>query len=190
MRVTAEHLRGRSFAAAYSSPSGRAVDTANEILVHHPRTPLTRDDGLREFSLGDLEATPEAELFARVDSWSMFGQVFDGTLPRLPGGQPAAVYLDRVAAVFERVARAHGDGEEVLLVSHSVTLTAYLTMVGGVPIQALPNASISTVEITTDGTRRITAIALDPSGHGVPQPIVPRAREDRAGAIDHAPASA
>ncbi|HEY8719911.1 histidine phosphatase family protein [Pengzhenrongella sp.] len=173
VRVTAHDLRGRSFAAAYSSSSGRAVDTANEILAHHPDTPLTSDDDLREFSFGDLEATHEAELFARVDPQEMFGEVFAGTFRGLPGGEPAVVYLDRVRRGFSRIERAHEPGAEVLVVSHGVTLMAYLGMVGGRRLHPLPNASISTVEITPDRSRRITSLGLDPSGQGIPRSIVP-----------------
>lgn len=172
VQITAEHLRGRSFAAAYASPSGRAVDTANELLAFHPNTPLTRDDGLREFNFGAFEAKPEADLYATIDPFEMFGQVFEGTFPGLPGGEPATGYLDRVAAVFARITAAHDDGAEVLVVSHGVTLMAYLTMIGGDRIRPLPNASISTVEIARDGSARVTARGIDPSRQGIPRSSV------------------
>ncbi len=55
MRVTAQHLARHDFAAAYSSPQGRAVLTAMEILRHHPDLPLTVDPDLRELSFGSYE---------------------------------------------------------------------------------------------------------------------------------------
>jgi probable phosphoglycerate mutase len=39
------------------------------------------------------------------------------------------------------------------------------------PMEALPNASISTVEVHADGFRRVVTVALDPAGHGVPDAI-------------------
>lgn len=167
--ATAHHLSARSFAAAYASPSGRTVTTADAILAHHPGTPLATDDDLREFSFGDFEAAPEQDLHAYVDPWEMFARVFDGTYPGLPGGESAASYLDRVRAGFTRIEETHRGDSEVLVVSHGVTLAAYLTMIGSAPTHPLPNASISTVEIGADGRHRLTSFAVDPSGQGVPQ---------------------
>lgn len=167
--VTAHHLRTRSFAAAYASPSGRTVATADAILSHHPDTALTTDDDLREFSFGDFEAAPEQDLHAYVDPWEMFAHVFDGTYPGLPGGESAQTYLGRVRAGFARIEEAHRGDSEVLVVSHGVTLAAYLTLIGCAPTHPLPNASVSTVEIDADGGHRVTSFAVDPSGQGVPQ---------------------
>ena len=172
VRVTAEHLRGRAFAAAYSSPSGRTMETAREILALHPGTPLTSDGDLREFGFGEFEAGPEAQLFAQIDAPTLFGSIFDGSFPGLPGGERADRYLERVAAAFERITRRHDDVQEVLVVGHGVTLLAYLTMVGHPlhPLHPLPNASVSVVEIGADGSRRLTAFGIDPSGQGIPSP--------------------
>ena len=174
--VTADHLRTRSFAAAYASPSGRTVATADLILRHHPETVLTTDDDLRELSFGDFEAAPEEELHAYVDPWELFARVFDGTHPGLPGGESAADYLGRVRAGFARIEAAHRDDSAVLVVSHGVTLAAYLTLIGSPPTHPLPNASISTVEIAEDGGHRITSFAVDPSGQGVPPLRSPQPR--------------
>ncbi len=167
--ATAYHLRARSFAAAYASPSGRTVATADTILTHHPGTVLTTDDDLREYSFGDFESAPEEDLHAHIDPWEMFAGVFDGTYAGLPGGESAATYLRRVRAGFTRIEEAHRGDSEVLVVSHGVTLAAYLTMIGAAPTHPLPNASVSTVEIGADGGRRVTSFAVDPSGQGVPQ---------------------
>jgi hypothetical protein len=35
-------------------------------------------------------------------------------------------------------------------------------------MEPLPNASISTVEVHPDGSRRVTTVALDPGGRGLP----------------------
>lgn len=165
VRITAGHLADRPFAAAYVSPSGRAQATAREILAHHPSAPPVTDPDLREFGFGDLEARPEAELFARHDPGTMFTQVLRGTFAGLPGGEPAREYLARVRSAFARIERRHGEGE-VLVVSHGLTLLAYLTMIDPRPMEPLPNASISTVEVHPDGHRRVVAVAVDPAGRG------------------------
>jgi 2,3-bisphosphoglycerate-dependent phosphoglycerate mutase len=59
----------------------------------------------------------------------------------------------------------------VLVVSHGLTLRAYLTMIDSRPTMPLQNASISTVEVHPDGHRRVTMVALDLAGQGVPDVI-------------------
>ncbi|HEY3438143.1 MAG TPA: histidine phosphatase family protein [Actinotalea sp.] len=172
VRATADHLRGLSFAAAYASPSGRTVTTAQEILVHHPGTPLTTDPGLREFSFGDYEAGPEEALFSQFSGYSMFRSVLEGTFEGLPGGEPGPEYLPRVRRIFSAIERAHQPGENVLVVSHGMTLMAYLAMIGGVRpdrLTPLANASVTTVEVAGDGTTTVTAIGYDPSGAAAPE---------------------
>ena len=163
VRATAAHLSGEPFTAAYASPSGRTVATANEILRHHPGTDLTTHPGLREFSFGDYEAMPEMDLFSQVNATEMFRGVFDGTFEGLPGGEPPAEYVSRVTEAFTAIETSHGAGERVLVVSHGVTLMAYLTMLGARPGHPLDNASVTTVEVAPDGTRTVTSVGVDPS---------------------------
>jgi hypothetical protein len=40
---------------------------------------------------------------------------------------------------------------------------AYLTMLGARPGHPLNNASVTTVEVARDGTRRVTSVGVDPS---------------------------
>lgn len=163
VRATAEALAGRRFTAAWSSPSGRTVTTAREILAHHPGIPLTCDDGLREFHFGDYEATPEAAVWARTNPREMFESVFAGTFPGLPGAaEDGAGYLARVGAAFARIEAAHRDGGEVLVVSHGVTLLTYLILVDATDPGALGNARVSVVTVDGTGRRRIEAVDLAP----------------------------
>ncbi len=173
VRETAEHLRPLRFVAAYASPSGRTVATAQEILRHHPDVPLETDARLREFSFGEFEARPEEELATVVDPVEMFRGVFDGTFTGLPGGEAGRAYLARVAHGFGAIERAHAGGGSVLVVSHGVTLMAYLTMVAQPPVRLLPNASVSTIRIDPDGTRTLVSAGVDPSGAAAPDPVSP-----------------
>lgn len=170
VRVTAAHLADRPLVAAYVSPSGRAQSTAHEILAHHPGALRVTDPDLREFSFGELEARPEAELFARFDPGALFVDVLRGSFAGLPGGEPASEYLARVRATFARIERRHPDGE-VVVVSHGLTLLAYLTMIDPRPRSPLPNASISTVVVHRDGFRRVVDVALDLAGQGAPDEV-------------------
>jgi probable phosphoglycerate mutase len=168
VRTTATFLSSRPFTAAYVSPSGRAQATAREILANHPSAPLFTepDPDLREFGFGDLEARPEAELLERYDPETLFADVLHGTFAGIPGGETGPEFLDRVVSAFTRIEAAHRQGH-VLVVSHGLTLRAYLTMIDSRPTLPLPNASISTVEVHPDGQRRVTMVALDPAGQGM-----------------------
>jgi len=169
-RTTAIFLSGHTFVAAYVSPSGRAQATAREILAYHPSTSRITDPDLREFGFGDLEARPESELLARYDPETMFTDVLHGRFTGIPGGETGPEFLARVGSAFTRIEESHEDGQ-VLVVSHGLTLRAYLTMIDSRPTLPLPNASISTVEVHPDGQRRMTMVALDPAGRAGPDVI-------------------
>ncbi|MEU1513834.1 histidine phosphatase family protein [Streptomyces sp. NPDC005811] len=160
LRATARHLSGVRFTAAWASPSGRTMATAREILRHHDGVRLRADDGLREYPFGALDGRPESELFDRVEPHAFFAEVIAGRHPGLPGGEPAAEYLARVSDAFGRIARAHPEGE-VLVVGHGITLVTYLTLVGTTGVVPLGNSSVSIVEIT--GSRAETvAVGFQP----------------------------
>ena len=170
VRTTATHLAARPVTVAYTSPAGRARTTAQEIMAHHPGSPLVTDPDLREFGFGDLEARPEADLHARYDPDTMFDEVLRGTFAGIPGGETGQQFLARVGSAFARIERRHRGGH-VLVVSHGLTLRAYLMMIDSGPAGPLPNASVSTVEVTRGGGRRALAIAVDVAAQGVPDVI-------------------
>lgn len=184
VRVTAQHLARHDFSAAYSSPQGRAVLTAMEILRHHPDLPMTVDHDLRELSFGSFERRPEHELDA-VETWAeLVPAVLAGTHPGVGGGEPGAAFMTRVGAVFDRIVAAHDDAarpgatedRQVLVVGHGLTLGAYLATLDPTRLAALPNASVSTVEVA-DGTARAISVGVDVAGHGSvaarPAPVHP-----------------
>ena len=173
VRVTAQHLARHDFGAAYSSPQGRAVLTAMEILRHHPDLPLTVDHDLRELSFGSFERRPESQLDA-IEPWAeLVPRFLAGTHPGVGGGESGHDFMTRVRDVFTRVVAAH-DGashpgatqdEHVLVVGHGLALGAWLATLAPSGLVALPNASVSTVEVT-DGVPRVVAVGVDVAGHG------------------------
>ncbi len=172
VRVTAQHLARHDFDTAYSSPQGRAVLTAMEILRHHPDLPITVDADLRELSFGSFERRPEHELDAVVPWSVLVPAVLAGTHPGVGGGEPGVEFMARVRGVFRRIVAAHDDAagpgagrdRNVLVVGHGLTLGAYLATIDASGLVALPNASVSTVEVT-DGVARVVAAGVDVAGH-------------------------
>ncbi|QTE31497.1 histidine phosphatase family protein [Pengzhenrongella sicca] len=170
VRTTAAQLADRPFVAAYVSPSGRARATAREILALHPPVPVVVDPDLREFHFGDFEEQPESALLERYNPARMYAQVLAGTFAGLPGGEAGATFFHRVTAVFARIERRHDHGN-VLVVSHGLTLRAYLSVIDPRPMYPLPNASVSSVEVHADGRHRVVALAVDYAGHGAPAEV-------------------
>ena len=166
VRTTAEHLAGRPFVAAYSSPSGRAVATAVEILRHHEGVRLRTDAGLREYHFGDYERKHESVLDAVVAWPDLVGDILRGRHPGLPGGEDARTFTGRVIASMDRIAAAHADGGEVLVVGHGLALGVWLALVGDGVLVPLPNASVSRVRMTPDGVR-LDEVGLDVAEQGV-----------------------
>jgi probable phosphoglycerate mutase len=167
VRATAADLSRLTLDAAYSSPSQRTLTTSAEILEHHPAVELAPRDGLREFNFGVFEERSEAELVDHIDWMELFRSVLDGTYPGFPGGESARTYLDRVEAVFDEIETSHAPGENVLVVSHGMTLMVYLAMSGFATSQALANASVTAVRVDRFGVRRPVVIGHDPSGQAV-----------------------
>ena len=165
VRRTAQHLAATPFTAAWSSPSGRAVATAVELLRPHADVLLRTDRGLLEFAFGDFEQRPESALEEFVSWPELVTEVLAGRHPGLPGGESAAEFMTRTRDVFARIAAQHDDGH-VLVVGHGLALGAYLATVDEAGLVPLPNASVSTVEVGRDGTTRITSIAVDVADQG------------------------
>lgn len=165
VRTTARHLAARRFVAAYSSPSGRAVATAVEILRHHEGVRLRTDAGLRELNFGLYERKHESVL-DQVIAWpELVGQIIDGSHPGLPGGEDAATFLGRLRDAMGRIAAAHPEGGEVLVVGHGLALGVWLATVGDGVLVPLPNASVSRVRLTPDGVR-MDELAVDVAHQG------------------------
>lgn len=165
VRTTARHLAQRPFVAAYSSPSGRAVTTAVEILRYHEGVRLRTDGDLREYNFGHYERRHESTL-EQVVTWpELIGEILGGRHPGLPGGEDAATYLGRLRLGMDRIVAAHPEGGEVLVVGHGLTLGIWLALVGDGVLVPLPNASVSRVRVTPEGVR-MDELAVDVADQG------------------------
>jgi len=118
-----EALGDTSIAAAFTSPSGRAVETAKGIIGSRDIS-LTPHEGLREIGLGPLEGLPIEEAEKRHpkacrDFWEA-PHDFD-----LPGAERFSQVQERVLATIDRLFRSH-DGQTLLLVSHAIAIKTAL----------------------------------------------------------------
>jgi probable phosphoglycerate mutase len=155
-------LKGIPFSAAWSSPSGRTMATASEILRFHPHVPLHLDEDLRELSFGVHERQLESEVFAHKNLEKTFFDVLHSDTLSFTGGETGLAFRTRVLSVFERIVGANLQGN-VLVVSHGVTLSTLLTLIDrSRPIEPLANASVSTIQIS-NGAYTIGSIGALPS---------------------------
>jgi probable phosphoglycerate mutase len=155
VRATAERLAGRSFVAAYVSPSPRTRATAELLLGHHRRVPVREMPDLREFGFGREEGRREVDLLPEVDPYEMWVGVVDGTFAGFPGGETGERYRARVLRAFRLIEASHPQGE-VLVVSHCLTLMTYLSSID--PERTAPprNAGVAVVE--TGPVRRLVSV--------------------------------
>jgi len=112
--LTAQRLRGEHFDALFSSPQGRAVQTAEILGLAVGLTPVLLDD-LREADFGWLEGKPLSLIdpdgpgnkLLRLVTWLMRA---------LTAERPGQV-AKRVASAVEAIVRQHPHGR-VLVVTH------------------------------------------------------------------------
>lgn len=97
-RQIADRLRGLSFAAVWSSPSQRAVDTCR--LAGFGEGMVTKDD-LQEWDYGAYEGLTTKEIVAGRPGWSVFR---DGC----PQGEAAADVGARADAITRQLREAGG----------------------------------------------------------------------------------
>jgi alpha-ribazole phosphatase len=114
MRQAWRLLNNQPAAAIYSSPSRRAVESANLRAVDIPAAAI--DDRLREIDFGVFEGLTYREISARYpgkyDEW-----MTQPTNVAFPDGESFATMSARVRAAFEHIRRLHS-GKTVAIVSH------------------------------------------------------------------------
>jgi phosphoserine phosphatase len=157
-------VRRRPIAAAYASSMQRALDTAS-IALDGTGVPLVALDELRELSLGEWEGCTIDEVSAREgDPYRRWVRAPLDCPP--PGGEALPEVSRRVVRALERIAAAHPDGDEVLVVAHGGVISVYLCHLLGCSFNTLwrlrlDNGSLTTVEppriLTLNDTSHLTA---------------------------------
>ncbi len=142
----AEYLKDASFDAVYSSTSGRAVETIQEVLKYHPALTLRTTPELREWNLGNLEGRSQYALLQEYpDIMRAFRE--ENQNPAAPGGEDRKSFQVRISKVMYEIAKEH-PGDRVLICTHGGALQRIFRLVTGIidPNNIIPlpdNASIS-----------------------------------------------
>ncbi len=152
----AERLRGEHFDAFYSSPLGRAMQTARIIGEAVGMVPVPLE-GLRELDFGWLEGGP---IVFQPENRSLITglQVMLSGLGMLLSGERPRRFQRRVVEAFAFMANAHPDGR-VLAVTHSATQSVFLNYIdsGGSDgrYHGWKPCAITEVEMAPDGSGRV-----------------------------------
>jgi len=136
-------LRPVAIAAAYSSPLRRAIETAQEILMHHPRVPLTRDPDLVEMDLGDFDGM-EAGTWAKCYPEFLARWRERPSKVRMPKGETLEEVSERALRFLHRLTLLHNPGQNVLVCTHNFVCSAILCHVLSIPLDRFREATIPT----------------------------------------------
>jgi broad specificity phosphatase PhoE len=157
----AEALRGavgrRGIAHVYASPLVRARRTAELLDL-----PVTVVDGLRELSLGEWEGCTVEEIRTQPgDPYARWVRDPVQCLP--PGGEPLAEVQARVLRAVERIAAAHPNGEDVLVVSHGGVISALLAHWLGLPLSSIWRIAVANCSLSEIAPPRV--VSVNETGH-------------------------
>ena len=156
----AEHLRGRSISAVYSSDLARARMTA-ERIAEVLGLSVQEDQRWRELNLGVFQGLTTSEINGKYPEESR--QLRENYLDYAPPqGETRRAMQNRALAAYEDILD-HETGEETVVVSHGGTIRVVLLKFFGDEIlhRSVHNTSISTIE--TDGAnRRLIETAVTP----------------------------
>jgi probable phosphoglycerate mutase len=149
------------WAAIYTSPLGRAVDTAMLLaaVLGAPVLPPERD--LREYDFGEWDGLTPAELQAR-GFWAAVSRDREFAPP---GGEGFAAAARRLTAALQGIASSHV-GQGVVVVTHGLALAAGLALMLTTDARnaaqyALPNAGLALLSMDGDDGLASRLIAMD-----------------------------
>lgn len=130
----AERLKDHKFAAIYTSPLPRAVQTAEPLAVAHGLK-IEETADLLDVDYGAWEGLSRDEIRARYPSLYETWVKIPGRV-RFPGGESLRQVRLRVEKLLSELCEEHL-GETVALVSHRVTCHIILCVALGLPSDAI-----------------------------------------------------
>jgi len=110
--------------ALYSSPLGRALQTAQAIQRYYPHLNIQIVPELAEFDTGQWDNLPYQQLREQHQLWQRM-QADPDWAP--PGGESSRAFVKRILRGLEQVASSH-PGKIVLVVSHGGVISTALSI--------------------------------------------------------------
>jgi broad specificity phosphatase PhoE len=137
----------RSPAAMFTSPLARAADTASAIS-DATGTIATRDEGLIEMDVGEMEHLGHEELRSRYPDF-LREWMSAPAQARMPGGETLAEVQDRAWSAIERICDSMGAPSEagtpsrIVVVSHNFVILAIACRALGLPLDSFRSLKTS-----------------------------------------------
>lgn len=157
----ARGLRPYRVRAAYVSPFRRARETA-QLALAGTEVPIVVLDELRELSLGRWEGCTVDEIRAQDgDPYVAWLRAPHDCPP--PDSEPLPVVSDRVRTAVERIAAAHPNGDDVLVVSHGGVISVYACHLLGCSFNSLWRLRVDNASLTVVRPPRL--VSLNETGH-------------------------
>jgi broad specificity phosphatase PhoE len=153
----ASRLAGASPAAIYSSPIGRAIQTA-EIIGSKIGVPVTLEPKLQEYDFGDAVSGCTWEEIRKHHPDIIEGfRKSSSDFPRYPGEEGRQVFQERVRSAYQDISSLHQNDANVVVITHAGPITVLLLDALSRPYQrpipfVLDNASITTIEVNANGS--------------------------------------
>ena len=126
-------LKGRSFAAIWSSDLPRAFETA-ELLVENAafQSPIQKSEKLRERSFGKYEGLTTAEIGAERTALGLVqtGDLADWT--GMPDVESNEILWDRISSHLRDLSDLHA-GKDVMVVTHGGVIARVVYRILGIP---------------------------------------------------------
>jgi probable phosphoglycerate mutase len=146
---------GTPVAALYSSPLGRAWQTAQTIGTAIDMVPVALDD-LREMHAGHAEGLTSDQWHDRWPDLLAASHNLTDLDFGWPGGETRRSFGERCLRVIAAIRDAHAPGDRVIAVTHGGIIRAYLTNAGledpaGPRAYSAANCSITQLEFPAGG---------------------------------------
>lgn len=136
-RELAAVFAGAGLAAVWSSPLGRARETAEIAAAALGLPPPLCHDGLKERNFGAIQGIPKAEL-AELNPVLLQQILKRNPAADFEDGESMDEFADRVLGGIADIGARHA-GERVLLVTHGWVMDVVTRHIGGLPRSAILN---------------------------------------------------
>ena len=121
-----QRIRDLEIDVVYSSPTGRAYDTA-KILSTKRNLQINKHDGLREINVGIWEGKSQEEIKEIcVDNHYNFWNVPSKYIPT-EGGETYNQMAERSFAAISEIIK-NNEGKRILVVTHTITIKSFMCM--------------------------------------------------------------
>ena len=136
--VLAKSLKNTNFDIIFTSPLDRAYQTALSIKKHSPTPPLSIDNRLMEWHMGDLQGNKMPKPF--------------DTSQTIPNAEPISSLIKRVELFLNDI-KANNNNNNILAVTHGVTIQAFILIINKLPknemhqIEIIKNSTFKTFQI-------------------------------------------